>query len=137
MNAASQFASTLSTMLASGLTMVQAAKITSDTAENLLISEALDKAVQGLVEGRTLSRGLRGCPYLPNLLIEMTAVGEQTGKLEETLDVVSEYYTKEVDVAVKRALGILEPCITIFLALIVVFILLSVYLPIFTMYGSV
>ena len=137
MNAASQFAATMSTMLASGLTMVQAARITSDTAENLLISEALDKAVQGLVEGRTLSRGLRGCPYLPNLLIEMTAVGEQTGKLEETLDVVSEYYTKEVDVAVKRALGILEPCITIFLALIVVFILLSVYLPIFTMYGSV
>lgn len=137
MNAASQFASTMSTMLSSGLTMVQAAKITADTAENLLITEALEKAVQGLVEGRTLSRGLKGCPYLPNLLIEMTAVGEQTGKLEETLDVVSEYYTKEVDTAVKRALGILEPCITIFLAAIVVFILLSVYLPIFTMYGSV
>ena len=137
MNAASQFAATMSTMLASGLTMVQAAKITSDTAENLLISEALDKAVQALVEGRTMSRALRNCEYLPNLLIEMTAVGEQTGKLEETLNVVSEYYTKEVDVAVKRALGILEPCITIFLALIVVFILLSVYLPIFTMYGSV
>lgn len=137
MNAASQFASTMSTMLASGLTMVQAAKITADTAENLLVTEALEQAVQGLIEGRTLSRGLKGCPYLPNLLIEMTAVGEQTGKLEETLDVVSEYYTKEVDTAVKRALGILEPCITIFLAVIVVFILLSVYLPIFSMYGSV
>ena len=132
MNAASQFASTMSTMLSSGLTMVQA-----DTAENLLITEALESAVQGLVEGRTLSRGLKKCPYLPNLLVEMTAVGEQTGKLEETLDVVSDYYTKEVDTAVKRALGILEPCITIVLAILVVFILLSVYLPIFSMYGSV
>lgn len=137
MNAASQFSSTMSTMLASGLTMVQAARITADTAENLLIQEALEQSVAALVEGRTMSRALARCDYFPNLLVEMTAVGEQTGKLEETLDVVSAYYTKEVDTAVKRALGILEPCITIFLALIVVFILLSVYLPIFTMYGSV
>ena len=57
--------------------------------------------------------------------------------MEETLVVVSEYYTKEVDTAVQRALGILEPCITIVLALIVVFILLAVYLPMFGMYGSV
>jgi len=117
--------------------MVQAARITADTAENLLIQEALEKSVTALVEGRTMSRALARCEYFPNLLVEMTAVGEQTGKLEETLDVVSAYYTKEVDTAVKRALGILEPCITIFLALIVVFILLSVYLPIFSMYGSV
>jgi len=137
MNAAAQFASTMSTMLSSGLTMVQAARITADTASNLLIQEALEHSAQALVEGRTMSRALKSCPYLPNLLIEMTAVGEQTGKMEETLDVVAEYYNKEVDVAVKRALGILEPCITIFLAAIVVFILLSVYLPIFTMYGSV
>ena len=66
----------------------------------------------------------------------MTAVGEETGKMEETLNVVSNYYTKEVDTAVARALGILEPCITIVLALLVVFILLAVYLPIFGMYGS-
>lgn len=137
MNAAAQFAATMSTMLSAGLTLVQSARITADTAENLLIQEALEKSAQALVEGRTMSRALKACPYLPGLLIEMTAVGEQTGKLEETLDVVSEYYTQEVDVAVKRALGILEPCITIFLAIIVVFILLSVYMPIFTMYGSV
>ena len=137
MNAASEFSSTMSTMLASGLTLVQSAKITSETARNLLIRESLEDAVQSLVVGHTMSRALKKCPYLPSLLVEMTAVGEQTGKLEETLDVVSEYYTKEVDTAVKRALGILEPCITIFLALIVVFILLSVYMPIFTMYGSI
>ena len=136
MNAAAQFSSTISTMLSSGLSLVHAAKITADTAENLLIQEALDEAVNSLVAGNTMSSALRRCKYLPNLLVEMTAVGEQTGKLEETLDVVCEYYNKEVDTAVKRALGILEPCITIVLAVIVVFILLSVYLPIFSMYGS-
>lgn len=137
MNAAAQFSSTMSTMLASGLTMIQSARITADTASNLLIQEALENAVSSLVAGGTMSRALKDCQYLPPLLVEMTAVGEQTGKLEETLDVVSEFYTKEVDVAVKRALGILEPCITMFLAAIVVFILLAVYLPIFSMYSSV
>ena len=67
----------------------------------------------------------------------MTAVGEETGKLEETLDVVSEYYTKEVDTSVKAALSLLEPVIVIVMAILVVFILLSVYLPLFSMYGSV
>lgn len=134
MNAASQFASTLSTMLSAGLPMVQAARITSNTADNLLIREDVEKAVNSVVEGNRLADGLKQSPWFPTLLLEMVTVGEETGKLEETLDVVSEYYTKEVDVAVKKAMDILNPCITIVLALIVVFILLSVYLPIFSMY---
>lgn len=136
MNAASQFATTLGTMLASGLPLVQAARITANTAENLLISEDIGAAVNGVIEGRTLTDGLRKSQWFPSLLVEMTAVGEETGRLEETLEVVSDYYTKEVDTAVKRALEILNPAITMVLAAIVVFILLSVYLPIFGMYGS-
>lgn len=135
MNAASQFASTLSTMLAAGLPLVQATRITAATAENLLISEDIEAAVQGVIEGNRLGDGLKKSKYLPSLLLEMTAVGEETGKLEDTLNVVSAYYTREVDTAVKRALDILNPCITIVLAILVVFILLSVYLPIFGMYG--
>ncbi len=136
MNAASEFSSTLSTMLAAGLPLVQAARITAATAENVLIAEDIEAAVQGVIEGNRLGDGLKKSKYLPSLLLEMTAVGEETGKLEDTLNVVSTYYTKEVDVAVKRALEILNPCITIVLAILVVFILLSVYLPIFGMYGS-
>lgn len=136
MNAASQFSSTLSTMLAAGLPMVQAVQITASTTENLLIAEDIQAACQGVVEGNRLGDGLKKSKWLPNLLLEMTAVGEETGKLEDTLTVVSDYYTKEVDVAVKRALEILNPCITMVLAVLVVFILLSVYLPIFGMYGG-
>ena len=137
MNAAAQFSATMSTMLGSGLSLMQAAKITSDTASNLLVQEDLEDAVTALVEGKTMSSALYNSENLPHLLVEMTAVGEQTGKLEDTLNVVSEYYTKEVDTAVKRALGILEPCITIVLALLVVFILLAVYMPIFSMYSAI
>jgi type IV pilus assembly protein PilC len=134
MNAASQFSSTLSTMLSAGLPMVQAGQITAATSSNILIRDDIEKAVNGVIEGNRLADGLKECPWLPTLLKEMVTVGEETGKLEETLNVVSEYYNKEVDVAVKRALDILNPCITVVLALIVVFILLSVYLPLFSMY---
>lgn len=136
MNAAARFATTLSVMLAAGLPLVQAARITAAAAENLLIAEDLHIAIQGVVEGRPLSRGLQRSKFLPRLLVELTAVGEETGNLEETLTVAAEYYTREVDAAVKHALGMLEPCITLALACLVVFILLAVYLPIFGMYGS-
>ena len=134
MNAASQFATTLSTMLASGLPLVSAARITANTADNLLISEDIEKAVTGVIEGNRLADGLNQSKWFPQLLKEMVTVGEETGKLEDTLNVISGYYNKEVDGAVKKALDILNPCITIVLALMVVFILLSVYLPIFSMY---
>ena len=134
MNAASQFAATLSTMLAAGLPLVRAAQITANTASNLLISEDIEAAVKGVIEGNRLADGLKKSPWFPKMLMEMVTVGEETGKLEDTLTVVSDYYTKEVDGAVKQALEILNPCITVVLALLVVFILLSVYLPIFGMY---
>ena len=134
MNAASQFSATLSTMLASGLPLVSAARITANTTDNLLICEDIEKAVTGVVEGNRLSDGMNQSPWFPDLLKEMITVGEETGRLEDTLNVISDYYVKEVDTAVKKALDILNPMITIALALMVVFILLSVYLPIFSMY---
>lgn len=137
MNAATQFASTLATMLSSGLPLVSAARITANTAENLLIAEDIESAVTGVIEGNRLADGLKKSQWLPTLLLEMVTVGEETGKLEDTLEVISEYYTREVDSAVKKALDILNPAITMVLAAIVVFILLSVYLPIFSMYSSV
>ena len=137
MSAASEFAATMGTMMASGLPMVQALNITANVASNLLIAEDIRHATDGVLEGKPMSEGLMESRYLPHLLLEMTSVGEETGSLEETLDVISAYYTEEVDVAVKRALDILNPVITIVLAVLVVFILLSVYLPLFSMYGSV
>lgn len=137
MNAATQFASTLATMLSSGLPLVSAARITANTAENLLIAEDIESAVTGVIEGNRLADGLKKSQWLPTLLLEMVTVGEETGKLEDTLEVISEYYTREVDSAVKKALDILNPAITMVLAAIVVFILLSVYLPIFGMYSGV
>lgn len=137
MSSASNFCATLATMLSAGLPLVQAATITADTTTNLLISRDIRDAINGVIAGQRLGDGMKKSKWFPNLLLEMIAVGEETGNMEETLNVVGDYYTKEVDVAVQRALGILEPCITLVLAVLVVFILLSVYMPLFTMYGSV
>ena len=137
MNAATQFASTMGTMMATGLPLLRAARIAADVSDNILISEDIGKAADGVTEGQKLTEGLRKSPWFPKLLVEMTAVGEETGKMEETLEVVNEYYTKEVGTAVSRALGILEPAIILVMAAMVVFILLSVYLPLFSMYGQI
>ncbi len=137
MNAACQFSATLGTMLSAGLPLVQGTRITADVVENILVSEDINKAADGVVEGKRMSDGLRASKWLPSLLVEMTAVGEETGRMEETLDVINDYYKKEVANSVDRALGILEPVIVIIMALLVVFILLSVYLPLFSMYGSI
>ena len=137
MNAASQFASTMSTMLAAGLPMVRAAQVTANVVDNYLIKQDIRRAAEGVIAGQRLGDGLRKSQWLPGLLLEMTAVGEETGSMEDTLNVVSDYYTDEVAVSVERALGILEPCIVMVMAALVVFILLSVYLPMFSLYGSV
>ena len=137
MSAASNFASTLQTMLLSGLPLVKSLDITENVMTNLLIAEDINAAKMGVTEGKRLGDGLEKSEWFPQLLKEMTSVGEETGNLEETLGVVNEYYTKEVDTAVQRALGILNPAITMVLAAIVVFILLAVYLPLFGMYGSI
>lgn len=134
MNGASQFASTMSTMLSAGLPMVRAAQVTANVVDNYLIKQDIRRAAEGVVAGQRLGDGLKKSKWLPSLLLEMTAVGEETGSLEDTLVVVSDYYTDEVSVSVERALGILEPVIVMVMAALVVFILLSVYLPLFSMY---
>jgi type IV pilus assembly protein PilC len=83
-----------------------------------------------------LASCLREEDTLPELAVEMTAVGEQTGALEHTMEVISEYYDNEVETASARALSVLEPIIIVILAVIVFCLLLAVYLPMFSMYGG-
>ena len=87
-------------------------------------------------QGRKISDSMRDTGYFPQLLTEMTGVGEESGELEHTLDVIGAYYDNEVNIAVDRMLTIMEPAITIGLAVMTMFLLLSVYMPMFSMYGS-
>ena len=75
--------------------------------------------------------------YFPGMLVEMVGVGERSGSLEETLDVIGGYFENEVEVLTTRLLSLLEPVITLVLAVVVVVLLLAVYLPMFSLYGSI
>ena len=137
MNACCEFASTMNTMLSAGLSLLEAARITGAVIGNVMIQDDIQKAVDGIIEGKKLGDGLRQSKWFASMLVEMTAVGEETGNMTDTLAVVNDYYKKEVTESVSTALGIMEPIITVSMALLVVFILLSVYLPLFSMYGTV
>lgn len=137
MNAASSFATTMSTMLSSGMPIVNALEITSRVAGNYAFGLAVSEVKNGVEQGRSLAECMAANPYFPPMLAEMTGIGENTGSMEETLDVVGEYYANEVDLKTSRLLQMMEPAITAGLAVITVILLLAVYLPIFNIYGSI
>lgn len=136
MKGASQLASTMNTMLSSGLTMVRTVTVCSRVLDNHFLATRLESAIVGLEEGRPLGACLAGCGCFPPLLVEMVSVGEQAGNLEETLDTVGAYYENETAVASERALGALQPAMTVILGLIIAFIVVALYLPMFTMYNA-
>ena len=137
LNAASQFASTMSTMLTAGLPITKALEVTANVADNYMFAVSIRKVRQGVEQGRSLADCMSEIPYFPKLLTEMVGVGERSGNMEETLTVIGDYFDNEVSVFTQRLLSMLEPAITIVLAVVTVILLLAVYLPMFTMYGSI
>lgn len=136
MNAASQFANTMSTILAAGMPMPRTIQITSKVLDNYVIGMQVGDMVGGVEEGIRLGQCVKQCPWFPPLLTEMTGVGEETGSLENTLTIIGDYYDNEVNIAVERALSMLEPIIICGIAVIVVIVVLGFYLPMFSMYNS-
>ena len=137
MRAAAQFASTMSTMLTAGLPIVKALDVTAGVISNAAVSEAVRRVKSGVEQGRGVAACMEKEHVFPQMLTEMTGVGERAGSMEQTLNVIAEYFDNEVSVKTQRLLSLLEPAITIALAVITVILLLAVYLPMFSMYGSI
>ena len=137
MNGCSQFANALSTMMAAGLPAMRAIEITGRALSNAYLSSCVSETADDIRQGFRIGASLKNKECFPELLTEMTTVGEETGSIEETLNVVGEYYDNEVDVVTTRATKLIEPIIICVLAVFVVIILLAVYAPMFTMYDSV
>ncbi|MCX4372097.1 MAG: type II secretion system F family protein [Dysosmobacter sp.] len=137
MSGASQFSHTMSTLLTAGMPILQAIDVSGRTVTNLCLSGEVLATLPGVEGGRPLGECMSYAKELPPMLTQMTAVGEATGSLESTLKVLADYYDNEVDVRVKRALSLLEPAIIVALSIFVVFILMAVYLPMFSMYSAI
>lgn len=136
MSSASQYASTMAVMMMAGLSSAQSVAVTAKTLSNYYMGYMLAGIVPDLEAGRPLAEMLANTQAFPRLATEMTGVGEETGELEHTLEVVSDYYDFEVQEATARAIGMMEPITICLLAGIVCIILLAVYLPMFSIYGD-
>ena len=136
MNACAHFANTFSTLLKAGVPLTRALNTTAKTIGNRYLEASLTRCSENVEQGFKLGDVMRAEGVFPELLTEMTTVGENSGRIEETLLVVSDFYENETETTTNRALAVLEPSIILVLAVFVVWILLAVYLPMFNMYGS-
>ncbi len=136
LTAASQFANSMTTLIDSGLTMNKSVQITSKVLDNYYISQSIGKLTGDLEEGKTLGESMREQAVMPNILIDMTAVGEESGEVAQTLHTVARFYDEELESAIQKALGMMEPALLLTLGVIAGFIVLSVYLAMFTLYDA-
>lgn len=132
---ATEFSSTMSTLLHAGLTVGNALDVTSRVLSNYALSKNVKAMVEKVETGNELGNLMKKDEYFPQVLKEMTAVGEKTGELEATLNTISNYYDQEYNYEVNKAISKLEPMMLVFLAGFAGFIVIALYLPMFTMYG--
>ena len=135
LNAASLYANTMATMIASGLSMTKSVAITSSVMPNYLYQTRIASMVDRIDEGRTVVDSMRDTEIMPEILTDMVGVGEETGELKTTLDTVALYYDNELELAVTRAVAMLEPALLCFIAVVAGFIVIAIYMSMFEMYS--
>ena len=131
--AISRFTRTLSTLLASGVPLITSMDIVQAVVNNSVLSKVLEDAKERVREGDALSEPLRRSGMFPSMVIQMITVGEKSGELEEMLSKVSEVFDNEVDTTVAGLTALLEPAMILVMGVIVLFVVLSILLPIFEM----
>ena len=132
---ATEFSSTMATLLNAGLTVSDAMEITSRVMSNYVLGLEIRSMSEKLKTGSELGDLMRKNTHFPEVLKEMCGVGEKTGELEKTLETISTFYTNEYNYEVNQAIAKLEPTLMVFLAIFAGFIVISLYLPMFTMYN--
>jgi type IV pilus assembly protein PilC len=132
-----QFARVLSTLLTGGIPLVQGLETAADSLGTALLRKALDKAGKMVREGQSLSGSLRTSGIFPPLAIDMMEVGESTGALPSMLSSVAEFYEDDVNTKMTASLSLIEPVIMIFMGMFVAFVLVALYLPIFSLADNI
>ena len=127
------FARTLSTLLTGGLPLVPSLETAARSISSRRVSKAVFKSISTVREGKSLAEALEQTGVFPDLAAEMITVGEQTGALPAMLNSVAEFFEEDVATALTASLALIEPAILIIMGVVVVFILISLYLPIFSM----
>jgi len=127
----------LSTMLSSGVSIVQALEVTADVVDNAVYREIIQTALTEVKGGRSFADTLSEYPEIPGVLTQMAKVGEETGSLANILTTLSNFYRREVNNAIDNMIGLIEPVMTVMLGLGVVVLLASVLMPIYNLTSTI
>ena len=132
-----QLSRILSTLLTGGIPLVQAMETAADSLGTPLLREAVERAGKSVREGQSLSSSLKASKLFPGLAIDMIEVGESTGALPAMLNSVAEFFEDDVNTRMAATLSLVEPAIMIFMGCFVAFVLISLYLPIFSLADTI
>ena len=135
--AVAKFTRTLGTLISSGVPILDGLDIVAKTAGNKVVEEALVATRQSISEGKTLAEPLEQTQVFPPMVVQMIAVGETTGALDAMLSKIADFYDEEVDSTVSTLTSLLEPMLMIFLGVVIGFIVIAMYLPIFKLAGTI
>jgi type IV pilus assembly protein PilC len=131
-----RFSRTLSTLLSSGVPILQSLDITAKTSGNVIIEEAITKVRQGVERGESFVEPLKATEVFPHMVAQMIGIGEQTGALDAMLGKIADFYEAEVDSAIANLLTLIEPLLIGFLGITIGSIVIAMYLPLFTLIGK-
>jgi type IV pilus assembly protein PilC len=134
--AVARFSRTLSTLLSSGVPILQSLDITAKTSGNVIIEEAIIKVRAGVERGESFVDPLKATEVFPNMVAQMIGIGEQTGALDAMLGKIADFYESEVDSAIANLLTLMEPLLIAFLGVTIGSIVIAMYLPLFTLIGK-
>jgi type IV pilus assembly protein PilC len=134
--AVARFSRTLSTLLSSGVPILQSLDITAKTSGNVIIEEAITKVRAGVERGESFVDPLKATEVFPHMVAQMVGIGEQTGALDAMLGKIADFYEAEVDSAIANLLTLIEPLLIGFLGVTIGSIVVAMYLPLFTLIGK-
>jgi type IV pilus assembly protein PilC len=135
--ALARWSRTFSGSVSSGVPMLQSIKLTGETAGNIVVEQAMDEVYASVKRGGSLAGPIEANPIFPPMVGHMVAVGEETGQLEHMLGKIADFYEAEVDAKVKALTALIEPLMIVFVGGVVGFIVISMYLPMFSIYEHI
>jgi type IV pilus assembly protein PilC len=135
--AVSKFTRTLSTMLQSGVPILDALQVVAKTSGNKIIERSVFRVADSIAEGRPIAEPLEETGVFPNMVVQMINVGESVGALDTMLEKIADFYDEEVDQAVENLTAMIEPLMMVFLGGMIGGLVVAMYLPIFTIAGNI
>jgi type IV pilus assembly protein PilC len=135
--ALARWSRTFAGTVGSGVPILQSIKITGETSGNAMVEDAMDEVYASVKSGGSIAAPIRKSDMFPSMVSHMVAVGEETGQLEQMMGKIADFYEAEVDAKVKALTSLLEPVLIMLVGGVVGFIVIAMYLPIFSLYDKI